>query len=190
MKVYDISQPLPNCAVYEGDISPIISQIKSISEDGYNLSNLTMCLHNGTHIDAPSHFNRFGETISAMPIDLFVGDANVFQFDNKITREDIISLPKGVTRLLIKGNGILSAEAALALDYTDIKLIACESQSIGGENFFMVHRLLSGRSIAILEGVCLKDVPVGKYFISALPLNILDGEASPTRAVLIDLTAF
>ena len=35
-----------------------------------------------------------------------------------------------------------------------------------------VHLILLGRGIALLEGIVLADVPQGRYFLSAAPLNL------------------
>ena len=50
----------------------------------------------------------------------------------------------------------------------------------------MTHKALLGSDICILENICLKDVPEGEYFLSALPLKIEDAEASPVRAMLLE----
>ena len=71
MKIYDISQELLSCDVYEGDPAPEGTQIKNVKDDGYNLSCLSLCAHNGTHIDAPYHFLDDGNTIDKMDISIF-----------------------------------------------------------------------------------------------------------------------
>lgn len=57
MKIYDISQEVFTCEVFPGDIPPSRRIINRIDAgDICNLTGLTMCAHNGTHIDAPYHF--------------------------------------------------------------------------------------------------------------------------------------
>ena len=55
--IIDISQEVFSCKVYPGDPEPELYRIQTM-EDGelYNLSAFSMCTHNGTHVDAPSHF--------------------------------------------------------------------------------------------------------------------------------------
>ena len=57
MKIYDISQEVFGCKVFPGDPSPE-RIVKMDMSDGamYNLSDISMCVHNGTHVDAPYHF--------------------------------------------------------------------------------------------------------------------------------------
>lgn len=59
MKVMDISQEVFSCWVYPGDPTPQRQRLASMEAgDLYNLSQFSMCAHNGTHIDAPTHFLR------------------------------------------------------------------------------------------------------------------------------------
>ena len=186
MKIYDISQELLSSVIYEGDQAPHLEKVKDYAQEGYILSNLKMCLHNGTHVDAPSHFNRLGESIDKLPLDTFLGKCLVIEINGLVTAEIISALPKGVERLLIKGKNTFTPSAAIEIEFTDIRLIGIENQSIGGKDFFHVHKLLSNKQIAVIEGLRLSGVSAGGYFLCALPLNIKGAEGSPCRAVLIE----
>ena len=48
-----------------------------------------------------------------------------------------------------------------------------------------VHLTLLGKEITLLEGIVLKDVKEGKYFLSAAPLNLGGCDGAPCRAYLI-----
>ena len=48
-----------------------------------------------------------------------------------------------------------------------------------------VHLILLGRGIALLEGIVLKDIAEGHYFLSAAPLNLGGADGAPCRAYLI-----
>ena len=66
MKIYDISQEVFNCTVFPGDPQPKREVMMKISEGAIcNLTALSMCAHNGTHVDAPYHFLDDGKTIVA-----------------------------------------------------------------------------------------------------------------------------
>lgn len=57
MRIYDISQEVFSGAVYPGDTDPSVVAVSRIESGAlYNLSDVNMCAHNGTHIDAPYHF--------------------------------------------------------------------------------------------------------------------------------------
>lgn len=186
LKIYDISQELLSSVVFTGDDHPVLERVKDYAEEGYVLSNLKMCLHNGTHIDAPSHFNRLGESIDRLPLDTFAGECLVIEINGLVTGEIISALPKGLERLLIKGKNVFTPSAAIEIEYTQIRLIGIQNRSIGGKDFFHVHKLLSSKEVAVIEGLRLDGVPAGNYFLCALPLNIKGAEGSPCRAVLIE----
>ena len=190
MKIYDISQEVFSCAVYPGDPKPQKQVMNTItSGDLCNLSAFFMCSHNGTHIDAPFHFLHGGKTVEQLDLDVFVGDCYVARHEGDVTEEDaasILARAEGVQRILIAGKATVTAEAAEIFVASGIKLIGNESQTVGPENAPMqVHLILLGAGIVLLEGIVLKDVPEGKYFLSAAPLNLAGGDGAPCRAYLI-----
>ena len=189
MKIYDISQELLTCNVYEGDPVPIGTKIKNVSDDGYNLSCISMCAHNGTHIDAPYHFLDSGNTVDKMDISAFVGECYVVSCTGDISQSDAQSIVDiaNCPRILIKGDATITADAAKVLADANILIVGCEGQSVGDVNApAAVHKILLSQNIALLEGIVLKDIPCGKYFLSCAPLNIAGFDGSPCRATLID----
>ena len=93
---------------------------------------------------------------------------------------------EGARRLLIGGKAVVTAEAASIFAGAGLLLVGNESQTVGPEDGPMqVHRILLGAGLALLEGVVLADVPDGKYFLSAAPLNLAGCEGSPCRAFLM-----
>ena len=48
-----------------------------------------------------------------------------------------------------------------------------------------VHKILLSQDIVLLEGLVLENIPQGRYFLSAQPLNIAGAEGAPCRAILI-----
>lgn len=189
MRIYDITQELLSCSVYDGDPSPERVQIKNVSDDGYNLSCISMCAHNGTHIDAPYHFINNGSTIDKMDISAFIGECCVVSHTGDISEDDaknIVALA-GCPRILIKGNSTVTSGAARVLADSHIFLVGCEGQSVGDVNApAEAHKILLSKNIALLEGIVLKDVPDGKYFLSSAPLNIAGADGAPCRSILID----
>ena len=98
----------------------------------------------------------------------------------------ILEKAAGAGRILIAGKATVTAEAAEVFAASGIKLIGNESQTVGPENAPMqVHLILLGKGIALLEGVVLTDVPEGRYFLSAAPLNLAGADGAPCRAYLI-----
>lgn len=191
MKIIDISQELTSCDVYPGDPHPSLKRLKSTSDgELYNLSALEMCVHNGTHIDAPFHFIDGGCTVEGIPLERFVGKCYVARFDGVLGRSDAKSILKkadGAKRILIGGKVTVTASAARAFADAEIMLIGNSGTSVGPEEAPMeVHKILLEKGIVLLEGIMLDDVKEGEYFLNAAPLNIKGSDGSPCRAYLIE----
>lgn len=192
MKIYDISQEVFSCAVYPGDPKPEKQTVYSTGAgDLYNLSFFAMCAHNGTHVDAPFHFLHDGKTVDQIDMSHFVGDCFVARHEGDVTAadaENILKKADGAERILIAGNATVTIEAAEVFAAGGIKLLGNEGQTVGPENAPMqVHLILLRREIALLEGIVLRGIPEGQYFLSAAPLNLGGADGAPCRAYLIDL---
>ena len=193
MKIIDISQEVFSCNVYPGDPHPTAEKVVSIDNgDVYNMSTLSMCVHNGTHIDAPYHFLNDGNTVEQIPLEYFVGNCYVVQRDVELTTSDAESIMleakehNAAERILIGGNVTVTAEVAKVFADNGIKLIGNEGVSIGPVDAPMeVHKILLSANVVLLEGIVLKDVPEGVYFLNAAPLNLAKLDGSPCRAYLI-----
>ena len=192
--IYDISQEVFSCNVFPGDPSPEAERMLSIKNgDVCNLTKISMCAHNGTHVDAPYHFLNDGRTLERIPLDVFVGDCFVVHYEGEINAEDArdILLRAGAIqaeeRILIGGKATVTAEAAKVFAEAKVKLVGNESQTVGPENAPMeVHLILLGAEVVLLEGIVLKDVPEGKYLLNAAPLNLAGADGAPCRAILIE----
>ena len=190
MKIYDISQEIFSCKVYPGDPKPEKKTLSATSEGAlYNLTAFSMCAHNGTHIDAPFHFLQDGKTVEQMELEIFVGDCYVARHDGYVTAADaaaILQRAEGALRILIAGAATVTAEAAAVFADAGICLLGNESQTVGPEDAPMqVHKILLQRNVALLEGVVLRDIPAGRYFLSAAPLCLAGADGAPCRAFLI-----
>ena len=192
MKIYDISQELFGCAVYPGDPQPERFVTLSIKNgDVCNLTAFKMCAHNGTHVDAPFHFYADGKTIDQVDLDRFIGWAYVAEHDGDISADDaknILKAANGCERILVKGKAVVTKEAAQVFAQAGIKLFGNESQTVGPIDAPKeVHLIMLGAEIVLLEGIRLEKVPVGKYFLNALPLNLGGADGSPCRATLLEM---
>lgn len=191
MKIYDISQEVFSCNVYPDDPKPEKERLKSTAAgDLYNLTAFSMCSHNGTHIDAPFHFLHNGPTVEQLDLSIFVGDCFLARHEGDISAAraaEILTEAQGIPRILLGGTLTVTAEAAEVFAEAGICLLGNEGQSVGPENAPMqVHKILLSRNIALLEGIVLKDIPQGRYFLSAAPLNLAGSDGSPCRAYLVE----
>ena len=89
---------------------------------------------------------------------------------------------------MIKGEAIVSLEAAEVFASEGILLLGNEAQTVGPEDAPMeVHQALLGAEIVLLEGVRLQNVPEGAYLLNAAPLNLSGADGAPCRAILLEL---
>ena len=196
MKIHDISQEIFGCEVYPGDPAPERKMLNSMETgEVYNLTAFNMCAHNGTHIDAPFHFIKDGKTVDEICLDAFVGMAFVAEHRGEISGDaaaEMIEKAKkqdaeAAKRILIKGDAVVSLEAAKVFAASEILLLGNESQTVGPENEPMeVHLALLGADVILLEGIRLDKVSEGVYFLNAAPLNLSAADGSPCRAILIE----
>jgi arylformamidase len=204
MRIHDITVPLSaELPAYPEDPPVVITPWNSISGgDIANVSQLSLCSHSGTHIDAPRHFLDSGAPVDQLPLGLLVGKALVVEIRGvkEIGRQELERLHvKGAERLLLKTDNsklwsraefvkeyaALSLEGARYLLEAGVKLVGIDYLSVESfEGDGEVHRLLLGNGIPILEGVNLSDVAPGEYELICLPLKIQGGDGAPVRALL------
>jgi arylformamidase len=177
MNIIDITQELFNCTVYPGDTAPSFERVKTFNRDGLQLTDLTFCAHNGTHIDAPCHFIDGGKSIEQLDLSIFIGSCRVVASLDAIPQTE---------RLLLKGDIEITPETAKALVQSGVKLLGVEAQTVGG---VQTHVTLLSGGVIPLEGLCLTDVPAGEYTLIATPLKLGGCDGSPVRAVLLAANA-
>lgn len=191
--IIDISQEVFSSKIFPGDPSPHRKSLMSTADgDVCNLTEFSMCAHNGTHIDAPYHFLEDGKTVEKMGLEPFVGDCFLARCNGDVTAADASAIMEKARtanaseRILIAGKATVTAEAARVFAAAGIKLIGNESQTVGPENAPKeVHLILLGAEVVLLEGIVLTDIPEGRYFLSAAPLSLGGCDGAPCRAYLI-----
>lgn len=197
MKIYDISQEVFSSVVFPGDPPPKKKTLLNIKNgDVCNLTELSMCAHNGTHIDAPYHFCENGKTVEQISLERLVGYAYVIKHNGDVTEDDAKEFikkaknahPDAYKRILIGGNATITYEASVALANEGIYLVGNESQTVGPEDAPMaVHKALLEKEVVLLEGIRLENIPEGVYILSTAPLLLGGIDGAPCRAILIKL---
>lgn len=204
MKIIDISRPLnADTAVYKNYESKRfhLTAVATFPVNGAHESEMKTNLHTGTHVDAPKHMVENGGSLADLDLSHFMGPAEVFDLtavEGAIYLKDIKDLAIDPARIIIfkTKNSFddhynfkfvyLEEDAAQYLVDLGLKTVALDAMSIERDKKgHEVHNILLGNGVAIIEDVRLANVEAGKYFLSALPLNIPEAEASPVRAVLI-----
>jgi len=198
MKIIDITRPLSDKTVsFPGDPSPQFSQR---DEGLYLISDLHMNSHSGTHIDAPAHYLKTGDTIDTIPLNHLVGPCRVLDVSlagSEITAADLKGRLGTQKRILLKTNFSketefhdnyphLTPDAAHLLTATGVLCVGIDSFSI--EAFVCdgsVHRELLGNGCIIIELLDLSGIIEGDYDIAALPLRLAGLDGAPARVVLM-----
>ena len=195
MKIYDISQEVFHCAVFPGDVPPVRNVLETIEGGSIcNLTGLSMCAHNGTHIDAPYHFYKDGKTVDQLDLNRMIGKCYVTFAKGAVTEElarEIMEKAKNIDseaakRILIGGDAFVTLEAAKVFAKEKILLIGNESQTVGPmEAPAQIHYILLKEEIVLLEGIRLNGVEEGVYWLNAAPINLGGADGAPCRAILI-----
>ncbi|MDQ0220447.1 arylformamidase [Peribacillus cavernae] len=202
-KWLDISQPLnEKTACWPGD-TPFSYKLNWTKQDGgsVNVGQINLSTHLGTHIDAPFHFDDKGKKVIELNLDIYIGPARVICLPNPqcfsihlLQNFDL----DGVERLLIRTGSwqdrsifpesIPPVEPELSgfLAEKGVKLLGLDLPSVDelDSKELPAHHQLYAHGIHILEGIILNQIEAGEYFLSALPLPLMDGDGSPVRAAL------
>ncbi len=204
-KIIDVSVPLsPELPTFPGDPPLRIEPTHRIADgEDYNLTQLTLGTHAGTHVDAPFHFLADGATVDALPLEILMGKARVVDLGglDLVDRTDLEALDlREDLRVLLKTRNsgqlrqqafqedhvYLTPDAAVYLSQVGIKLVGFDYLSIEkfGSRDYAAHKALLGAGVVIVEGLDLSDVEPGEYDMTCLPLRIAGGDGSPARVVL------
>ena len=205
-QLIDISPPVGlDSPVYPGD-QPWRRDWQSRIGPGcaVNLSAITLTPHIGAHADAPLHYDDGGASAGELGLEPFIGHCRVIHAIGCapcVQWSDIAhALPAGEpvpARILIRtcrqqprqwDPQLTGIEPGLVERLADlgVRLIGIDSASVDPADSLALesHQALRRRDLRVLENLLLDAVPEGDYELIALPLKLIDCEASPVRAVL------
>ncbi len=191
MKIIDISREVLSCPVFPGDPVASLEMVKTIDDDcQYNLGKIEMCLHNGTHMDAPLHFLSDEKDITEIPHEAFFGPCVVVEANTEMITGAFVEeyFPRNAKRILVKSGGkaVFHESAASAIAQMGYYLVGTDSMTVEPEGSDgRTHRMFLMDNIALLENLDLSNVKKGDYFLSAAPIKIKGAEAAPVRAFLV-----
>ncbi|CAL1712020.1 unnamed protein product [Somion occarium] len=90
MDIVDLTHTLDeNIQIYPGDPQFSCCPALTVENDGWNVQSISLGSHTGTHIDAPYHILKDGQTIETIPISRFIGPCIVIDVTGKQPRERI-----------------------------------------------------------------------------------------------------
>ncbi|RSK27377.1 cyclase family protein [Bacillus sp. HMF5848] len=202
MKFYDITLP-----IYKG--MPVYKNkpekqpaFETVTNAHVTETRLSIDLHTGTHIDAPLHMINDGKTFETVSMDHLVGEAKVFDLTNvedKISATDIESLniEKNDFVLFKTKNSFddvfnfdfiyVAEDAAKLLVERGIRGVGVDALGVErAQPNHPTHKALFSGNVIVVEGLQLKDVTEGKYFMVAAPMKVVGTDASPARVLLFE----
>ena len=213
MKIYDISQVIKaGIPVWPGDSEFTLERTWMLDmECPVNVSKITLSTHTGTHADAPLHYGDGGADIAEISLVPYIGEAHVVDARMVANCSGALiephhiesQLPDKVERVLVRtfdqyphdhwpvDFSAFHSETIHMLAEKGCILVGIDTPSVDPESSkdLPSHNAIKGHGMAILEGLVLDGIAVGAYELIALPLKIADGDASPVRAILRDVSS-
>jgi arylformamidase len=193
VQLFDLSQPLgPDLTVQPGDPPLTLLRTSSHEVHGYEVTQVCLGSHTGTHMDAPRHFYPQGPTVDQYSLDRLVGPAVILDCrpTGDMTAGDIVSeqlrrfplRPGGLVLLWTEG-ATVTVEAVDILVGAGARLVATDAPSLDEEPY-PVHRYLLARDVLIVENLCgLERLGPGPVDCAFLPLALVGTDGAPVRAV-------
>lgn len=210
MRTYDVTIPIhQQMPVWPGDPKIQMQRISKIEEGASaNVTQISMTVHAGTHIDAPYHFlGGEAATVEQLALNLLTGRAYVLHLPDEVSliTADILQkseIPPRTRRILFRTRNshlweknqnefqtdfvALSPDGAQFLIDRGVKLVGIDYLSIAPyKDGVPTHTLLLEAGVVIVEGLDLSQVAQGRYSLYCLPLKLTGVDGAPARAILI-----
>lgn len=173
MKTIDLTQSLfDRMPVYPGDPEVIIKEIHTLDREGWNLRNVTITTHIGTHVNIPYHMVKDGKKLDEYELDSFMGKAVLYREGMEFSRDlGVIfsdrNIDKPLAESLIKNPPkFIGLSEKFEFDI-DIERMLLENEIISYENLVNTEKLPR------------------EFIFYGVPLNIKGSDGSPVRAFAV-----
>jgi arylformamidase len=201
----DVTRPVyVGVSHWPGDPDVEIERIADMRRgDHCNVSRLNMCVHTGTHIDAPQHFIKDGATAEAAPLGVMIGPAKVIEIEDPVSRRRAAREAEDIRpgdRILFRTRNTmipwespfqmdfiyLAADAAHYLAEKKISLVGVDGMSVGGfyNDMIETHVALLDAGIWIIENLDLRKIKAGPCEIISLPMKLVGTDGAPARVLI------
>jgi len=208
MRLIDLSHPLVHgAAAFPNDPKLAIIPHGRVATHSYNISQVLMGTHQGTHLDAMYHFFDDGRTLDRMPLAWFFGPARVLHLprepNGEITAEDLRpheTLLTPEAKILVNTGWhrrfgspeffsdfpSFTLDAARYLAARRIRLLGMDIPTPGKQWLELHHILLAADvEIVVVESLANLDALPATFTFAGFPLNFAGRDGSPIRAVAI-----
>lgn len=207
-RLIDLSHPLVHgAAAFPNDPKLAILSHGTVATHGYNISQVLMGTHQGTHLDAMYHFYDRGRTVDQMPLDWFYGPARLLRLPKEANAEiDVPDLTPFASDLK-RGARIIVATgwhrhfgqpdfftaypsftpaAARYLAARRIRLLGMDMPTLGKQAHELHHILLAQDvEMVVVEALANLDAVPDAFIFAGFPLNFYGRDGSPVRAVAV-----
>ena len=209
-ELFDLTMPFSEKTIpVPGHPCPRFEPLTTLEDDGVRNTMMTISIHTGTHIDAPSHFVPDGASIDEIPIDRFrrpgvrldlrdlaepgeqitLGHLKQAGYDPTEARDSILMLASGwsdktwQTEQLYGTNPFLAQDAAEALADAAPSALGLDF-AVDDTKPWPNHTILLGAGVLLIENLMrLPELPRDGFEVMAFPLKLVGENGGPTRVV-------
>ena len=202
--LWDISPPVHEGApVFPGDTPYRQRWQATLSADcPVNVSAIELSPHVGAHADAPLHYDPAGVTVGQLGLAPYIGPCRVIHaigcgpliewrhlehatgaLPPRVLVRTYAQAPLNAFDEALTGYAAGTIERLAAMG---VVLVGIDTASIDPAHSKSLpsHQAVRRLGLRVLENLVLDDVPEGDYELIALPLKLMQADASPVRAVL------
>ena len=196
----DFTTTISDGMAYWPDNAPVhIKKTLSIAGgDAANVTEMSLSVHTGTHVDAPLHFLKDGPDVTQLDLTTLMGPALLVEIRDAqfVTRAEIEHLPlTHGSRVLFKTRNSrqewatqpfnpdfvrVRADAAEWLRDQGVVCVGVDYLSVGPAD---THHILLEAGISVIEGLALQHAEPGEYELLCLPLKIAGADGAPARVI-------
>jgi arylformamidase len=212
-RMIDLTLPWsPDCTPVPGHPRIQIEDLHTHDKEGRSNSIARFSLHTGTHVDAPYHFHREGQTIDRVALNRLIAPATLIDLrgcaqpgegitdadiwstgispDEELKNRVVVCFTGWAARMwnspdFYSGNPFLDQSAVRWLADREIAALGLDSSVDQGAPY-PNHQLLLGRGILLVENLTnLDQISQQEFVIAALPLPVEAGNGGPARVVAL-----
>jgi len=172
----------------------------------YNITQISMSSHQGTHVDAIYHFLDDGKTLDQMPLEWFYGHTHLIRIPKEANEEIVVEDLLPYEELLRPGSRIiyetgwhrhfgeenfytdfpsLTQDAGRYLAAKNIRMLGMDTPTPSKDWYEIHHDILLPKEIVIVEGLANLDQVPDQFTFIGFPLNFKGRDGSPIRAVAL-----
>ncbi len=198
-----------NMITYPSPWHPKVSveRLGKIEEVGRNTRKIILGTHTGTHIDAPLHFIKNGNSIEKIPLDKIVGDVTIVDFsnlkENTAIQKDMLDEIKITKRMIFRfgwekywntgkfyeNYPFFTKDAVNYLVSEGIELLGYDTPSPDDSNMDAkevdspIHKILLSKGVVLLEYLAnlSKLNNLENWNIVVAPMKIEGSDGAPSR---------